>query len=257
MYDTNQKRRSQKMKKMISVVCFLVVITTGPAVAKEVPINPITGDIRNKLKSTTSLVSDVEDTMAPKVTRLAKIYKTYMDTCKGKEEDRGCAEIQNQIRERYKEVLSTMADRLPKVRDSVFSTARELGHSIKAKTRRKDLRELFERISKKGSFPKIRGPLSRKLSQLLKAMGSPDMNVSILELSLQTQADLIAATEYIEFLEAKISHQMVMVDMIQDFGVLSPEMASVMKGVSELFGYDVEFEAPDVEDGSISDDWRY
>jgi len=91
----------------------------------------------------------------------------------------------------------------------------------------------------------------------MQAMGSYNGNVSVLELSLRTQADLISATEYLEFLEAKISHQMVMVDMVQDFGVLSPEMAQVMRGVAELFGYDVDFDATIVEEqATATDDWR-
>ena len=150
-----------------------------------------------------------------------------------------------------------MSDKLPKVNETVRSTARDLGQSIKAKTRSKDLKELYGDVAKKGTLPRIRGPLSKKLSELLQAMGSHNSNVSVLELSLRTQADLISATEYLEFLEAKISHQMVMVDMVQDFGVLSPEMAIVMRGVADLFGYDVDFEAVAVEEQAAStDDWR-
>ena len=49
----------------------------------------------------------------------------------------------------------------------------------------------------------MRGPLSKKLSELLKALGRPSTNVSVLELSLQTQADLISANEILEYLEVK------------------------------------------------------
>lgn len=249
------------MKRIILIIVCVLVTTVEPTLAREVPINPITPDIRDKLKESTEMVSKVEDTMAPKVTDLEKIYKIYIDTCKGKKEiDRGCVEIQNQIREKYKEVLSAMASELPKVKHSVSSTAQGLGHSIKAKTHRKDLKELFEEVSKKGTFPKIRGPLSKKLSELLKVLARPGTNVSILELSLQTQADLISASEILEYLEADLSRQIVMVDMIQDFGVFSPEMASVMTGVAELFGYDVDFGASDIEEQEPKAgdwDWRY
>jgi len=245
------------MKRIMTLLVFFLFLGIGSVLAKEVPINPITPDIRENLKKSTRLIGSVEDTLAPKVKDLEKIYRTYRETCKGNEGDRGCVEIQNQLRERYKEVLSIMAGKLPKVKDTIFSTAQELGRSIRAKTHRKELKGLFEGIAKKGTLPRIRGPLSKKLSELLKVMGPHSSDFSILELGLQTQSDLISATEYIEYLEAKINHQIIMVDMIQDFGVLSPEMASVMKGVSKLFGYDLDFGVPDVEEQETkTDDWR-
>lgn len=244
------------MKKLISILCFGLFFVGGAVLAKEVIINPITPDIRDKLRESTDLVSKVEDSMAPKVNDLEKIYKTYSETCKGNENDRGCVEMQNQIREKYKEVLSAMESELPRVRRAISSTARNLGQSIKAKTRKKDLRELFAEVSKKGTLPKIRGPLSKKLSELLKAMGRPSTNVSILELSLRTQADLISANEILEYLEAEVSRQVVMVDMTKGFGAFSPEMATVMKGVSELFGYDVDFGDIVDETDPKTDDWR-
>ena len=155
----------------------------------------------------------------------------------------------------YKELLNTMAEDLPKVKNTINATARELGSSIRAKTRTKDIKGLYEHVAKKGKLPKIRGPLSKKLSEMLKAMGRPSSNVSILEMSLQTQADLIAASEILEFLEAKIDSQVIMIDIQQDFGVLSPEMASVMKGVAELFGYDVDFGPAEIEETGSPGDW--
>ena len=245
------------MKKLLLSMCCLFFTTGGSVLATEVPINPITPDIRDRLRESTDLVSHVEDSMAPRVSDLEKIYKTFIETCKGNEEDRGCVEMQNQIREKYKEVLSVMESELPKVKQAVSSTGQNLGQSIRAKTRNKDLKELFEGVSEKGTLPRVRGPLSKKLSELLVAMGRPSTNVSILELSLRTQADLISAEEILEYLEAEINRQIVVVDMMQDFGVLSPEMASVMKGVAEIFGYDVDFGDPDLGEQVVAtDDWR-
>lgn len=244
------------MKKLLLILFFISFFVGDTALAKEVTINPITPDIRDKLRESTKLVSKVEDSMAPKVNDLEKIFKTYSQTCKGNENDRGCVEMQNQIREKYKEILSAMESGLPRVRRTISSTAQNLGQSIKAKTRKKDLKELFAGVSHKGTVPRIRGPLSKKLSELLKAMGRPSTNVSILELSLRTQADLISANEILEYLEAEISRQVVMIDMMKGFGDLSPEMATVMKGVSELFGYDVDFWDIDEDTTPRTDDWR-
>ena len=244
------------MKKAILIIGCFLVISGGPVFAKEVLINPITPDIRDRLRESTDLVTNVEDTMAPMVTDLEKIYKTYTETCKDNGKDRGCVEMQTQVREKYKDVLSIMEKDLPKVKQSVSQTAQNLGLSINAKTRNKTLKDLFDGIAEKGTLPKVRGPLSKKLSELLKALGRPSTNVSVLELSLQTQADLISANEILEYLEAEINRQIVVVDMMQDFGVLSPEMATVMKGVAEIFGYDVDFGELDEGPPITHDDWR-
>ena len=244
------------MKKQILIVCCFLFAITGPSLAREVLINPITPDIRDRLRESVDLISNVEDTMAPTVTDLEKIYNTYTETCKGKEKDRGCLEMQKQVVEKYKEVLIAMESKLPEIKASVSATALNLGKSIKTKTRGKDLKELYETVTKKRTLPRFKGPLSKKILELLKAIGRPTTNVSILELSLQTQADLISADDIMEYLEAEINRQIVVIDIMQDFGELSPEMVSVMKGVAELFGYDVDFGDTLVEQEQKPDDWR-
>ena len=244
------------MKKRILTLCCFLITLNGPALAREVLINPITPDIRDRLRESVELISNVEDTMAPTVTELEKIYNTYTETCKGKEKDRGCLEIQKQVIEKYKEVLTAMEMKLPAIKKSVSTTALNLGKSIKTKTRGKDLKELYETVTKKRALPRFRGPLSKKILELLKAIGRPSTHVSILELSLQTQADLISADDVMAYLEAEISRQVVVIDLMQDFGEMSPEMVSVMKGVAELFGYDVDFGDTEMAPESKADDWR-
>jgi len=221
----------------------LALFTAGAVSAKEVPINPITPDVKEKIKDSIKLVSNVDDSMAPKVKELEKIYKMY-SSCKGKEEDKGCVQLKEQIGEKYEDVLNSVGAALPQLKKAINSTAQGLGSSIESKTRRKDIKTLYENISKKRALPKVRGPLSKKLSKLLEALGGFS-NMSILELSLQTQADLISASETLDFLESKVSQMQIMIDLGQELPILSEEMVGVMQGVADLFGY--EFEMPDVE----------
>jgi hypothetical protein len=246
------------MKKTLIIVSGLLLLTAGIAGAREVPINPITSDVKDKIRESVKLVNNVDEQVAPKVKELEKIFELYKP-CIGREEDRGCVQLKDQISEKYGEVLEALGDALPKIRHTIQTTAQGLGGSIETKTRRKDVKELYENISTKPAAPKVRGPLSKKLSQLLTALGGSS-NMSILELSLQTQADLISASDTVEFLESKVSQMTLMVELGQELPILSQEMASVMKGVAELFGYDLDF-IPEVEmvdtHGSFSaDDWR-
>ncbi len=244
--------------KCLAIIIGLLFFGAGYAGAKEMPINPITRDVKEKIQESVRQVNQVDDMVAPKVKELEKAVKLYKP-CEGKEEDRGCVEIKKQIGEKYSAVLESLADALPKIKKSVDATAKGLGKSIKAKTRRKDIKELYRNISKKSATPKARGPLSKKLGQLLKALGGSTKS-SILELSLQTQADLIVASETLEFLDGKISQLSLMVELGQELPILSEEMAEVMKGVSELFGYDMDFQAGleelEQESAYEEDDWR-
>jgi len=219
------------------------MVSGGVAYSREVPINPITPDVKDKIKESVRLVSNVDESVAPKVKDLEKIYNMYKPCLKA-QDDKGCVQLKEQVGEKYQAVLNAIGDALPKMKKTLKATTQELGQSIQKRTRTKDVRSLYDHISKKAAAPKARGPLSKKLSKLLEALGGAS-NQSILELSLQTQTDLIAASETLEYLESKISQLSVMVELGQELPIISEEMAGVMKGVADLFGYDLDF-APEV-----------
>lgn len=246
--------------KVFLMILFFAAAWPMTAMA-EIPINPITPEVKDRLRESIKLVSTVEDKMAPSVTDLEKIMKSY-EPCKSKEKDRGCVEIKKQLGEKYKEVLDALGEQIPKVKSAVNSTADNLGLSIRNKTRRKEVRQLWEEVAKKKSIPRPKRdkPLSKKLYTLLEALG-PGSNMSILELSLQTQADLITSAEIIEYIEARVQHLSMIVDMGQELPIMSEEMAAVMQGVSELFGFDMNFapeipETPVQAEGITGEDWR-
>ena len=229
----------------------------------EVPINPITPQVSSNIKKSFDLVKGIEDEMAPSVGSLAKLYKTYNNLCKEDKTDRGCLEIQNQLGNEYKKVLNVMSDKFPEIRHNVLKTTQELGKSISLKTSRKNIKELYNEIASKKKIPSAKGPLSKRLSSLISNFGVQNSNVSILEISLRTQADLISATELMETLEALISQQRLLIDMGQSFPAVNSEMASIMNGVASIFGFDVSIEGYDIEpvndinnENFIDDDWR-
>jgi hypothetical protein len=77
------------MKRIITFVCLSLFMAVGSSFAREVPINPITPDIRAKLKESTELIGKVEDKLAPRVKEMEKVFRTYRETCKGGGNDRG------------------------------------------------------------------------------------------------------------------------------------------------------------------------
>ncbi len=227
------------MHKLIFIIAILAVITAPTLQAREIPINPITGEVRDKLKESVRAVAEVDSNVEPMVKKLQKSFKSY-EPCADNATDRGCIELKKQVGEHYEAVLTSIARSVPELKKTLNSTAQELGRSIEKKTRRPDVRALYENISKKKSSPVARGPLSLKLKKLMEALGSGSSQ-SILEVSLQTQADLIAATSTLEMLEGKVNQLLVMVDLGQELPILSNEIAEVMQGVSELFGYEMDF----------------
>ncbi|MBW2742556.1 MAG: hypothetical protein JRE64_27920 [Deltaproteobacteria bacterium] len=69
------------MKKLISILCFGLFFVGGVVFAKEVMINPITPDIRDKLRESTDLVSKVEDSLAGEVITIKRALKEEL-ACK-------------------------------------------------------------------------------------------------------------------------------------------------------------------------------
>jgi len=251
--------KHNKLLLTISILLSAAVFMVNVCFSTEIPINPITPSIKDKIKQTADSIKTLEDDLGPKVKELEKTYTTYKQTCKDKQNDRGCIEMENQITQKYKEVLESLNTKIPKLKNELKNSAQELGMSIIRKTRTKDIKEIYEHISGKSKLPKIRGPLSRKLNEILKLVGVNKGNISLLELSLMTQADMISAIEILDYLEANIQRQIILIEMGQQFADLSPEMVQIMRGVSELIGFnntEFDFEIEEDEEISSPDDWR-
>jgi hypothetical protein len=130
------------------IVGGLVLLTWGTVTAREVPINPITPDVKEKIKEPVKLVGNVDENVAPKVKDLENIFKMYTP-CKGRDDDKGCVQLKEQIGEKRGEVIKEIGASLPEMKQTITSTAQSLGGSIKAKTMRTDLKSLYENLSKK------------------------------------------------------------------------------------------------------------
>ena len=158
------------LKRVILIASVLAMVSGGVAFSKELPINPITPDVKDKLKQSVDLVSNVDDSIAPKVKDLEKIYKAY-EPCLKAPGDKGCVQLKEQVGEKYEAVLNAIGDALPKMKKAITDTAAGLGQSIQRQTRTKDIKSLYDHVSTKARAPVAKGPLSKKLSSLLEALG--------------------------------------------------------------------------------------
>lgn len=231
----------------------LAVLLVGLAQAgqKDIPIFRIPPEVTDNLGKTREMIMQVQDSMATNVHDLETMMKTYKETCEGDSRDRGCAEMLNQVKQQYLQVLKTLEKEMPKIKGTISQTADQLGQTIKAKTRHQSIKDLYEDVSTKNALPPIRGPLSKKLNEIVGLMrqGHGGVDVSPMELSLQTQADLIASADALNYLEAEITRQRLFVETVVTFGDLSPMIGTVMGSVSEIFDYDIDaggIEVPDV-----------
>ncbi len=232
-----------RLISVISVfIAAFVLVGLVQAQKRDIPIFKIPPEVTDNLGKTREMLMQVQDSMATKVHDLETMLKTYKETCEGDTQDRGCAELLNQVKQQYLQVLKTLEKEMPKIKSTISQTADQLGKTLKAKTRYKSVKDLYENVSKKNALPPIRGPLSKKLNEIVslmrKSRGGRD--VSPLELSLQTQADLIASADAMNYLEAEITRQRLFVETVVSFGDLSPMIGSVMASVSEIFDYDIE-----------------
>jgi len=234
-------RRAQLTVMFLVVV--LILVQSGFAQrGKEIPLFRIPSDVTDNLGETRKMLNDVQEKMATKVNDLDTLMKTYKETCKGDQNDAGCVEMVNQIKQKYLGVLKTLEAEMPKIKGTIDQTAEKLGRTLKAKTRSKSVKDLYYSVSKKRALPKSTGPLSKRLNDMVKLIrraGQGGGNISPLEMSLQTQADLIASSQALTYLESEITRQRLFVETAVSFGDLSPMIGSVMGGVAEIFDYDI------------------
>lgn len=230
----------KKLAKTAATYFTGFVLTVNPmvAAAREIPINPITPDVQDKIRESYQVVSGIEEGVAPQFEKLEKALKENKE-CVQRPSDKGCSAIKAQIGESAKEVLEQVEVKLPEIKKAIGSTAKALGVSIHKKSGLKNIDDMYQDISKSSALPKSRGPLSARLGNILSIFGSKS-NTSILEMSLQTQADLIAATEMIDYLDLEISRLKTMIITDMDMGTINPDMAEVFSGVAELFGIDFD-----------------
>ena len=62
------------MKRTIIIAGSLLLMLAGIAGAREVPINPITSDVKDKIRESVKLVNDVDEQVAPRVKELEKVF---------------------------------------------------------------------------------------------------------------------------------------------------------------------------------------
>jgi len=231
---------------LLALVLVALLICTLPVSAKtgkEIPLFRIPPEVTDNLSETRKMITQTQEKMASKVHDLDTLMKTYKETCRGDSTDQGCVEMVNQIKQKYLGVLKTLEQEMPKIKTTITQTADKLGSTLKAKTHTKSLKNLYESISSKRALPKTTGPLSKRLNEmvnLIRKAGQGGGNLSPLEMSLQTQADLVASTQALSYLESEITRQRLYVETVISFGDLSPMIGTVMGGVAEIFDYDID-----------------
>ncbi|MFH1886096.1 MAG: hypothetical protein ABIM40_05305, partial [Pseudomonadota bacterium] len=222
-------------KRGLAMLGLALVLTVGPwffqrLAHAEVPINPLSPEIRQQIRKTVEVVATVEDGMAPLVQDVATLMESYQ-ACQGNELDRGCVQIKDQLSAKYKAVVDKLGEAIPKVQGQLKPTAEKLGMSIDSQTQRAEVKQLYESIRPKKSLTDLpaRGPLSKKLSALLGAFGAGS-GTSPLEASLRTQADLASAADILDLLDARVGHLQLMIELGQDIPIMNEDMLAVMGG---------------------------
>ena len=180
----------------------------------------------------------------------------YTDSqCQGADGDEGCAQISKQIGATYLEMLELMNDRLPTMEKAVnntrFSLEKRLRKELGQRTTPSTLQDQL--LGKSGSVaataanrPALRGRSGVRLSDRFKQYyklvatngegpgGSLAVVASDIYLDMEEASQLIAATQ------EEIARASLMEQLNQSFGVITPEMATVVGGVKEiLFGESV------------------
>ena len=250
------------MKQTFFIVFLLAFALSFPHFAyaqqKLVPINPFTSEVRESLNKVKQDVSNVERNISPNAAKLEESMQDY-DACKNKE-DQGCVDMAKDVKTQYLQILKALDNKLPSIRENLSVSSSQLGKEWNKQTRNKSIKDIYSNnVRKKSQMPKLRGPLSKRLTQLADVFKKPFGNISLAEIAINTQADLMSSVEIIDFVETQISYQITMLETIDDMAIISPEIVKVMSKVQDVLDIETEFPYYDVSIDSeeATDNWSY
>ena len=218
---------------------------TGPVVR----LFPTT--VIEDIRETGQVAESMENNLANVIARMDTQQQLYTESlCQGADGDQGCDRISKQLGETYLEMLNIMSEHLPDMELAVNNTRasleKRLREELGQRTTPTSLQNtLLGEVHSQPAVdrPQLRGRSGVRLSDRFKKYyelvathsAGPERSLAVVAadiyLDMEEASTLIAATTQ------EINRAALMEQLNQSFGVITPEMSSVVSGVKEiLFG---------------------
>jgi len=203
------------------------------------------------IRETSAVAAAMENNLAEVIRKMDMQQSLYVESlCEGAEGDQGCERIARQIGVSYLEMLDVMNERLPQMEASVANTRsgleKRLREELGLRTTPTSLQDNLLGQSPAvaaAAQPVLRGRSGVRLSDRFKqyhdlvASGSNGQQQSLAVVAADIYLDMEDAAQLIAATRQEIGRAALMEQLNQSFGVITPEMASVVGGVRKiLFG---------------------
>ena len=240
-----------------------VVFALSDLAAAQTPSGPVMRlfptTLLDDIRETGEVAEAMENGLQEVIGRLDLQQQLYdQSLCRGADGDPGCTRIAKQLGATYLEMLTLMGERLPDMERAVNNTRdglqKRLREELGQRTTPTSLQNtlLGNTAPKKGESAalSLRGRSGVRLSDRFKQYyqlvathgdGNPQSLAVVaadVYLDMEEAANLIAATE------EEIGRATLMEQLNQSFGLITPEMATVVNGVKSILFGQVSTEGP-------------
>ncbi len=229
-----------------------VLVDASLALAAKAPtIRLFPTTVVENVKETGKVARDMETSLQGVIADLEQQMTLYQESkCEGSEGDPGCSQIAQQLGEKYLEMLSLMDDQLPRIEKSVEATLNSLEGRLRQELGQKqtarDLQEMLIAETSRGT-PAVQtdkrssGRLSERFRQYYKLVAQADSRTegSVALVAADIYLDSSEVLDLVRLTRDEIARSQVMIEIRNEFGVVTPEMTEVVTGVKNvLFGED-------------------
>ena len=198
-------------------------------------------NIISQVKETGQMANSMDQSLRQPIMEMQKQMELFTSTgCDNNDSDPGCEQINKQIAQSYKTMLSTLSEQLPRIKRMVVKTNRSLKAKILQNIgKRMTPAELQDNI---GSVkkPDINRPGMSMLQRIshYADLVSFKSNTNIMDLASDIYMDTAYVEQTIEVMQAQIQQQQLILEITTDYaGGITPEMKEVVGGVKTmLFG---------------------
>lgn len=200
--------------------------------------------VRDHIKFTQESAAQTESVLQSTVANLEEQMASYQAArCDGATNDRGCAQIKEQISTEYKRLLEGLRENLPDMERAIRQTNVTLGRRLRTEIGQKmtpaDIQEL---VSKSGNGPTKVARQSRMSANFQRYYSLVRTNTEndLTTLAAQIYNDTESSMHFIELTKAEIDRALVSIELNQFFGDVTEGMINTVDSVKALL-----FEPPE------------
>ena len=244
-------KQKSGLNRLIFITGLLLLVLTMPVYAQtgapQLKLFP--RDVTDMLKETGATARAMENSLRGVIGRFDKQTKLFEESsCAPDSSDQACKDIAEQISQTYQEMLDVMQESLPKMKQNIEATSKELGIRMRRQLGQKVSPAEIQNTLGKESKPEVtsgRFSLSKRFSQYHSLISSNQQSLTVL--AAEIYLDTSSVAEWIDLMEAEIGRQQTIIELGRMYGSLTSEMVGTVDNVKNIV-----FGEEEIREGALS-----